>query len=76
MQTFTLHELSEYDGTNGKPVYVAYNGKVYDLSDAPNWTSGSHYQHFAGEDLTEAMGDAPHNDYMMKDFRVVGDLDL
>ena len=28
----TLEELKEYDGRDGRPVYVAYKGKIYDLS--------------------------------------------
>lgn len=76
MQSFTVDELAKYDGTGGNPAYAAYNGKVYDVSSGPNWTAGSHYQHSAGEDLTEAMEDAPHGDDVMEAFPVVGELVL
>lgn len=31
LKKFTVEELEEYNG-NGKPAYVAFNGKVYDVS--------------------------------------------
>lgn len=74
MRTFTITELAKYDGTAGNPTYVAYKGKVYDVSSGPTWIDGSHYQHVAGEDLTEAMEDATHSDDVMDDFPIVGDL--
>ena len=50
---FTLEELSQYDGSNGKPTYVAVDGKVYDLSKEEKWTGGIHFGLIAGKDLTE-----------------------
>lgn len=32
MKKFTREELAQYDGKNGNPAYVAYKGKVYDVS--------------------------------------------
>lgn len=74
MHLFTEAELARYDGTEGNPMYVAYKGKVYDVSSGSTWIEGTHYQHLAGEDLTEAMEEAPHGDDVMTDFPVVGDL--
>lgn len=74
MKSFTLEELAKYDGTDGNPTYVAYNGKVYDVSDGQNWYRGEHYEHVGGEDLTDAMADAPHDDEVMSDFPIVGEL--
>lgn len=76
MRSFTEAELSKYDGTGGNPTYVAYKGKVYDVSSGPNWTDGSHYQHLAGENLTEAMADAIHGDDVMEIFPTIGELAL
>jgi predicted heme/steroid binding protein len=50
---FTLEELSYFDGTEGKPAYVAVNGTVYDLSEKIAWAGGSHFGMQAGRDLTE-----------------------
>ncbi len=74
MRQFTAEQLAEFDGTSGKPTYVAYNGKVYDVSEGPNWDAGAHYEHMGGEDHTEAMQDAPHGDEVFEDFTVVGEL--
>lgn len=74
MRLFTKEELAGHDGTGGNPAYVAYKGKVYDLSAGPTWDAGAHYQHLAGEDLTDAMDEAPHGDELMDDFPIVGEL--
>ncbi len=74
MRLFSKEELSKYDGSDGNPTYIAYNGKVYDVSSAPNWIDGSHFEHFAGDDLTGAVDDAPHGDEVMAGFPVVGEL--
>lgn len=74
MRTFTLRELAEYDGSDGNPAYVSYKGKVYDVTNGQNWTGGTHYEHYAGEDLTEEMDNAPHGDEVMDAFPVVGEL--
>src|SRR3972149_1688391 len=34
---FTIQELKEYDGKEGKPAYMAFNGRVYDVSNSPIW---------------------------------------
>ncbi|EJO5347428.1 hypothetical protein NRP93_001507 [Clostridium botulinum] len=49
---FTLDELSEYDGTMGKPAYVAVNRIVYDVTDISKWSGGTHFGLTAGKDLT------------------------
>lgn len=49
---FTLEELAQYDGNNGKPTYVAIEGIVYDLSNVAEWAGGNHFGNTAGQDLT------------------------
>jgi predicted heme/steroid binding protein len=75
MRTFTVEELAEFDGRGGKPAYVAYDGLVYDVSDGPTWGNGDHLGHSAGEDLTDAMGEAPHGDEVLEGMPVVGKLE-
>lgn len=50
---FTLEELAEYDGSGGKPAYVAIDGIVYDVSLEPTWGGATHFSLYAGKDLTE-----------------------
>jgi predicted heme/steroid binding protein len=76
MKKFTLEELAKFDGKEGRPAYVAYKGKVYDMSESWMWEDGDHQGlHEAGKDLTEDMGDAPHEDDNLSEFPVVGELD-
>lgn len=49
---FTLEELANYDGSSGKPAYVAVNGVVYDMSGVASWGGGTHFGLYAGKDLT------------------------
>lgn len=49
---FTLEDLAYYDGTEGKPAYVAVNGAVYDVSARPAWSGGLHNGLRAGQDLS------------------------
>jgi predicted heme/steroid binding protein len=74
MRLFTREELSKYDGSGGNPSYIAYEGKVYDVSSAPNWIDGSHFEHYAADDLTGAINDAPHGDDVMDAFPIIGEL--
>jgi predicted heme/steroid binding protein len=70
---FTVEELAKYDGKNGNPAYVAYSGKVYDVTESSFWVDGDHLgSHQAGKDLTVDMEIAPHNPDDMERFRVVG----
>jgi len=74
-KTFTREELKEYNGQGGKPAYVAFKGKVYNVTNGPTWDDGDHFgQHGAGTDLTKEMEDAPHGDEVFSDIPVVGEL--
>ncbi len=70
---YTFKELAEYNGKNGK-TYVAYQGKVYDVSDSDFWKGGVHKGHTAGKDLTEELNKSPHGPEIIKGFPVVGTL--
>ncbi len=60
-RTFTERELQQYNGEVGRPVYVAFAGVVYDVTDCPKWRTGFHEQlHFGGIDLTRSLPQAPH----------------
>jgi predicted heme/steroid binding protein len=71
---FTLTELSQFDGKNGKAAYVGYKGKVYDVTDSDQWLEGDHTGHEAGQDLTAQMEIAPHGDEVMQKMKTVGTL--
>ncbi len=71
---FTLQELSQFGGKNSKPAYVAFKGKVYDVTESYQWAEGEHLGHSAGQDLTEFMDIAPHAPDVMERMKVVGEL--
>ena len=62
LPVFTLEELAKYNGKDGNPAYVGYEGKVYDVSDIEAWKGGIHQnQHEAGKDYTDVLNNqAPH----------------
>jgi predicted heme/steroid binding protein len=73
MRIFRKDELAKYNGKNGAPAFIAYNGKVYDVSTSFLWKDGDHQVlHKAGKDLGGALGEAPHGDDVFKKFPVVG----
>ena len=70
---FTEQELRKYDGSRKMPVYIAYNGVVYDVTSSPYWYTGEHRNlHYAGQDLTSELPDAPHSDLVFRRFPRVG----
>ncbi len=70
---FTFEELAAADGTDGKPVYIAYQGQVYDVSHSPLWAGGRHMdRHHAGHDLTGEFADAPHGLEVFERYPQVG----
>lgn len=71
----TSQELEANDGKNGKPAYIAYQGKVYDVSESSFWMEGEHMgMHNAGKDLTEDLEMAPHKDENFSKVKYVGEL--
>ena len=73
LRKFTLDELKQYDGKEGRPSYIAYNGKVYDVTESFMWAEGDHQgQHAAGKDLTDDMKLAPHGEETLERAKLVG----
>jgi predicted heme/steroid binding protein len=74
-QKITSQQLEENDGKNGKPAWLAYKGKVYDVTESSFWIDGEHMGiHDAGKDLTEELEMAPHRDDNLSRVKLVGDL--
>ena len=73
-KVFTKEELRKYDGINSA-AYIAFEGRVYDVSVSFHWKKGSHQvMHRAGADLTRALMQAPHGADVLDRFPVVGEL--
>lgn len=68
----TKEQLKEFNGKNGKPAYIGYKGKVYDISKSDFWPNGEHMGRFqAGEDLTDSIDMSPHGEKNIFRFEAV-----
>jgi predicted heme/steroid binding protein len=74
MIEFTKAQLSLRNGQDKPEVWVAFKGLVYDVSASRLWKNGKHYEHWAGQDLTDELKDAPHTDKVFENFKVIGKL--
>ena len=73
MKEFDSDELARFNGEKGSPIYVAYNGKVYDVSNSKLWRNGQHMKrHKAGVDLTADIQAAPHESDVLERYPQVG----
>ena len=70
---FTKEELSYYNGTKGKPAYVAVNEIVYDVSLEPAWGGGTHFKIYSGKDLSIEFNSC-HNTQLLEKLAKVGTL--
>ncbi|CAN5393610.1 cytochrome b5 domain-containing protein [soil metagenome] len=70
----TLAQLALRNGQDKPEVWIAYKGQVYDVSGSRLWLRGKHYEHWAGQDLTNELKDAPHTEEVFSRFKVIGEL--
>lgn len=68
-------QLSLRNGQDKPQVWIAYKGVVYDVSGSRLWREGKHYEHWAGQDLTHELPDAPHTDEVFARFTAIGRLE-
>jgi predicted heme/steroid binding protein len=74
-QDLTAEELHSFDGKEGRPAFIAYRGKIYDVTNSKLWKEGSHARkHHAGRDLTDALKTAPHAEDKILSMPEVGKL--
>ena len=76
MRTFTLEELSQYNGKDGQPAYVAVDGVVYDVTNVEAWKDGEPKLGLtAGNELTEEItNQSPHGLKVLEGLPIVGEL--
>lgn len=67
-------QLALRNGQDKPEVWIAYKGFVYDVTTSRLWRSGKHYEHWAGQDLTDELQDAPHTEQVFEKFKIIGTL--
>jgi len=72
LKEFSRSQLALRNGQDREEIWVAYQGIIYDVSESRLWRNGKHYEHWAGQDLTDELPDAPHTEKVFKKFKAVG----
>jgi predicted heme/steroid binding protein len=72
LQIISKRKLSLHNGQDKPDTWVAYKGLVYDVSESRLWQKGKHYEHWAGQDLTHELPDAPHTETVFERFKCIG----
>jgi predicted heme/steroid binding protein/uncharacterized membrane protein len=73
MKEFDLETLPQFNGKDGKPVYLVHQGRVIDVSQSKLWKTGIHMKrHQAGTDLTADIEAAPHGLEVLDRYPQVG----
>ena len=73
MKEFDPESLSEFDGKEGRPIYIAHQSRVFDVSHSKFWKTGLHMKrHEAGKDLTSDIEAAPHGTEVLDRYPQVG----
>ncbi|WP_339700611.1 cytochrome b5 domain-containing protein [uncultured Roseivirga sp.] len=71
-KNYTRSQLALRNGQDRPEIWVAYQGRIYDVTTSKLWRKGMHYEHWAGQDLTDELPDAPHTEKVFEKFSVIG----
>lgn len=71
---YTPFQLALRNGSDRDEIWIAWKGIIYDVTDSTLWRNGKHYEHFAGQDLTDELPDAPHTESVFERLKKVGRL--
>ncbi|HAP01529.1 MAG TPA: cytochrome b5 [Bacteroidetes bacterium] len=74
LPAFTKSQLALRNGQDKPEIWIAYRGIIYDVTDSRLWRNGRHYEHWAGQDLTDELKDAPHTQKVFERFKAIGKL--
>jgi predicted heme/steroid binding protein len=76
IKSYTKQQLALRNGQDRDEIWVAYQGKIYDVTESRLWKKGQHYEHWAGQDLTDELPDAPHTEEVFLRYKQIGVLNL
>jgi predicted heme/steroid binding protein len=71
---YTLSQLALRNGQDRPEIWIAYQGLIYEVTASRLWRDGKHYEHWAGQDLTAELKDAPHTEKVFERLRIIGKL--
>ena len=71
---YSRAQLALRNGQDKPEVWIAYLGMIYEVSSSRLWKNGKHYEHWAGQDLTDELKDAPHTGRVFEKFKIIGKL--
>ncbi|GAA4407846.1 cytochrome b5 domain-containing protein [Nibrella viscosa] len=74
LKLYTKSQLALRNGTDRDEIWCAYQGIIYDVTSSRLWRNGKHYEHWAGQDLTAELAEAPHADWVFRRFKAIGKL--
>jgi predicted heme/steroid binding protein len=69
---FSRNELSLRNGQDKPEIWIAFKGIIYNVTESRLWKNGRHYEHWAGQDLTPELKNAPHSEAVFQKFPIVG----
>ncbi|GGC17846.1 hypothetical protein GCM10011386_07260 [Parapedobacter defluvii] len=72
LPVYSKSQLALRNGQDKPAIWIAYRGYIYDVTKSRLWFRGMHYEHWAGQDLTDELKDAPHTDEVFARFEIVG----
>lgn len=71
---YTKQQLALRNGQDKPEIWIAYKGMIYDVGESRLWKNGKHYEHWAGQDLTAELKDAPHTETVFEKMKIIGKL--
>ncbi len=74
LQEYTKSQLALRNGQDKPQIWIAFRGLIYEVTSSRLWRDGKHYEHWAGQDLTDQLADAPHNENVFDKFEPIGKL--
>lgn len=74
LAVYTKSQLALRNGQDKPEIWVSFKGIIYDVTSSRLWKKGMHYEHWAGQDLTKELDDAPHSALVFERFKKIGRL--
>jgi predicted heme/steroid binding protein len=74
LPVYSSAQVALRNGQDKPEIWVVLHGLIYDVTKSRLWRDGKHYEHWAGQDLTDELKDAPHTEKVFDKFTVIGKL--